>query len=117
MDKNLLQTVVKVEKEIDKIRKRFLRNSSSSDCGGYHLARWQNICRKKHHDRLRIINIRNINSAIKCKLLWNLLARKENNSPGGILNTSFSHMSPLWRELKSSFVIVNNFSSFSVHNG
>lgn len=67
---SVLHLPAKVENEIDQIRRRFLWTPNISGNKGYPLARWHNICRKKHHDGLGIINIRHFSVALKCKLLW-----------------------------------------------
>lgn len=69
--------------------------------------------------------------ALKCKLLWQLLANnlhlkwlelvKSNyffrNQFGALLNVASNNASLLWQELRVCFPIVNTFSLFSVNNG
>ena len=128
---SVLHLPAKVVKEIDKIRKRFLWNSFSSHSRGYHLVKWQNVCQHKHQDGLGIINISNFNISLKCKLLWKLLSSRDNlkfcrllkciyvanRNIGAILATASRHASPIWKELKSYFNIVNIFNSYAVNNG
>ena len=59
----------KVEQELDKIRCRFLWKSQSGHFKGYCLAKWKNICRDKKQDGLGIVNLRNFNTTMKCKLI------------------------------------------------
>ena len=44
---SILHLPVRVEKEIDRIRRRFLWSSSASESNGYSLVKWKNICRIK----------------------------------------------------------------------
>ena len=70
---SVLHLPIRVEKEIDKIRKRFLWKLGREDNQGYHLINWNRICRHRDQNRLGILNIRSFNTALKCKLLWNLI--------------------------------------------
>ena len=65
----VLHCPVRIEHEIDKIRRRFLWTSNSFGGRGYHLAKWQAVCRSKKQDGRGILNIRNFNIGLKCKLL------------------------------------------------
>ena len=70
----VLHFPVKVEHELDKIRRHFLWKSPSCTSRGYCLAKWETICRSKDQDGLGIINFRNFSLALKCKVLWQLFA-------------------------------------------
>ena len=99
----------RVKLEIDRIQWRFLWKSNASSQSGYCLARWMNICRSKDQDGLGIINIRNFSLALKCKLLWNLLASNLRlkwhslvksiygavNNMGALLNVATNRVSPI----------------------
>ena len=107
---SVLNFPVKVEKELDKIRRRFLWKSQSGHSKGYFLAKWKTICRDKKHDGWGIINLRNFSLALKCKLLWQLFANTLNLKwpvlirsryfakfqTGALLNASYCNSSPLW---------------------
>ena len=121
----------KVELEIDRICRHFLWKSKSTSQAGFHLVKWQNICRNKEQDGLGIINIRNFSVALKCKLLWQLLANTlclkwpalvisryfSLNNFGTLLNVTSYWTSPLWQELRKCFPIVNLLTSFSLNDG
>ena len=66
---SVLHFHVNVEKELDKIKRHFLWKSQSGSSQSYCLAKWKNICRDKNQDGLGIVNLKNFNSAMKCKLL------------------------------------------------
>ena len=107
---SVLHLPVKVELEVDRIRRRFLWKSTSNSTKGYYLAKLQNIFRNKEQDGLGIINIRNFSTALKCKLLWQLLANNRylkwpdlvksryfsHNHTGVLLNVVSNRDSPLW---------------------
>ena len=89
------------------------------------------LFRSKEHDGLGILNLRNFNLALKCKLLWQLFANNlhlkwpelikskyfSRNQYGAILNVAANKSSPLWQELKSCFPILSAFFHFQVNNG
>ena len=131
---SVIHLPIRVEKEINKIRKRFLWKPGRERNRGYYLINWKRICRNRKQDGLGILNIRSFNTALKYKLIWNLISDTgntckkkwcrlirsrycQNKHLGSLLNSSSGHASPLWKELKACFAIVNSFSIFSVHNG
>ena len=128
---SILHLPAKVEKEIDKIRRRFLWSTNSATSKGMFLAKWQCICRKKHQDGLEIINIRNFSVALKCKLLSQLMSNSKGlkwptliksryfylNNYGALLNISSTNSSLIWKEPKSYYPMVNAFTSFWANNG
>ena len=121
----------RVELEIDCIHRHFLWKSQASPQSGYCLARWTNICRSKSQYGLGIINLSNFNLALECKLLWNLLGSNlhikwpnlvksrfcAQNNLGALLNMAPNEASPIWKELKCCFSIINMLSSFSLRDG
>ena len=128
---SVLHLPKRVELEIDCIRRRFLWKTQASPQFGYCLAKWTNICRSKSQDGLGIINLSNFNLALKCKLLWNLLSSNlcikwpslvksrfyAQNNLRALLNMAPNGASPIWKELKRCFPIVNMLSSFSLRDG
>ena len=128
---SVLHFPAKVEKELDKIRHRFLWKSHSGPSRGHCLAKWNTICRDKNQDGWGIINLRNFSSAMKCKLLWQLFANIlhlkwpalvrsryfARFQAGALLNVSSSNCSPLWQEFRLCFPIFCAFTKFSVKNG
>ena len=105
---SFLHLLVNVEKMIDSIMKQFLWKVGNPSNSGYPLVSWKRISRNITQDGLGIINIRSFNSALKCKLVWNIISNKENMSwaklfksrylvighLGGFLNISSSTISP-----------------------
>ena len=128
---SVLHLLKRVELEIDRIRRRFLWKNQTSSHSGYYLARWRNICRSRAQDGLGIINLSNFNLALKCKHLWNLVGSVQRikwpslvlkrycalNNLGALLNMAPNGASPISKELKRCFPIVNMLSSFSLRNG
>ena len=127
----VLHLPVTVEKEIDRLRRRFLWTSNPCSPSSIPLMKWHNICRHKHQDGLGIINLRSFCSTLKCKLIWQLLDSNTSqkwpsliknkyllyNGFSALLNISSSYSSPLWQQLGDHYLLIFPFLRYTVNNG